>query len=380
MMLMLSELFLPNSHPRNAPQDLRRTIVSAGVQTLSRIGSFARTRNTLASSGGVVVLTLHRIVPDLELSSCRSPQGMVLRESLFCKLIDYLKENTEVISPDELPSRRRSKRPRVAITFDDGWIDNLEIAAPYLAQTQMAATFFMASGLAGREQPFWPEQVIGLMKTTVAAGRVDLFVEMLRSLGQRGSADTPPAPFPSRMEPVLTWLKRFPASTIRFAVSQTLCELARESRAFHTHFPSDPRERLMTWEQLRRLIEQGHQIGSHASTHELLPLLSRPAIFDELKSSRDLIHEQLPSSRDKPLWLSYPGGYYNDDVKSAATEAGYRIAFVNSVGVCHEHSDPLLLPRINVWDGTLINAHGEFCERRLEYSLFWRPTHARAIV
>jgi hypothetical protein len=34
-----------------------------------------------------------------------------------------------------------------------------------------------------------------------------------------------------------------------------------------------------------------------------------------------------------------------------------------------------MLPRINVWDGTLTDSTGQFSEKHLEYSLFWKTRH-----
>src|SRR6266550_9463146 len=51
----------------------------------------------------------------------------------------------------------RDLPPRaVAITFDDGYRDNLEIAVPLLQRLGLPATFFLVPGiLSGAVQPWW---------------------------------------------------------------------------------------------------------------------------------------------------------------------------------------------------------------------------------
>ena len=366
-----------NANPVRLP--LRSNVRSAAVRGLSAAGNLRRARRALASSGDVIVLTLHRIVPDAELALCRSPRGMVLTESLFRHLINYLRQHTHVVSPRQLSSPLpKSNLPRVLLTFDDGWVDNLQIAQPYLASANIAACFFMVTALAGRVSPFWPEQLIVLLNTLHSAQRLDLFESMLNNL--RTKATTPPAELPlwDSPEPLLSWLKQFPARAIRHAIDETLHRLGKTDTP-HPNTPEDTRERLMTWDQLRLLLEAGHDIGSHANTHELLPLLGQPQLIDELRTSRDLLLKNLPPLREKPLWLSYPNGASNETVTRAAAEIGYEHAFTASTGVWTSTSNPYLLPRINVWDGTLVDADGAFCEKHLEYSLYWRPIHARPL-
>jgi hypothetical protein len=47
----------------------------------------------------------------------------------------------------------------VAITFDDGYADNLHNARPLLERYGMPATFFLTSGYIGREREFWWDEL-----------------------------------------------------------------------------------------------------------------------------------------------------------------------------------------------------------------------------
>lgn len=75
------------------------------------------------------------------------PHEMNVRPDDFWAQMEWLAEQQCVIPLAEASQGR----PGVALTFDDGYLDNLENAAPVLARLGLPATVFMAAGLAGQE-------------------------------------------------------------------------------------------------------------------------------------------------------------------------------------------------------------------------------------
>lgn len=79
----------------------------------------------------------------------------------FREMCRYWQDSFEVVALCELRGRlasgmrARAERPLLAITFDDGYADNAEVAAPILMQQGLPATFFVVTGALGRE-PRWP--------------------------------------------------------------------------------------------------------------------------------------------------------------------------------------------------------------------------------
>lgn len=63
----------------------------------------------------------------------------------FKEQMQWLNDNAEVISVSEAADGT----PSVAITFDDGYLDNLRNAAPVLSRHSFPATVYMVSGRAG---------------------------------------------------------------------------------------------------------------------------------------------------------------------------------------------------------------------------------------
>jgi peptidoglycan/xylan/chitin deacetylase (PgdA/CDA1 family) len=80
----------------------------------------------------------------------------------FREFCDFFQQNFYVISTTELLERIRTGADlggRLVITFDDGYLDNYENAAPELEARGLPATFFISSGLIGStRRPWWDEE------------------------------------------------------------------------------------------------------------------------------------------------------------------------------------------------------------------------------
>ena len=100
--------------------------------------------------------------------------------------------------------------------------------------------------------------------------------------------------------------------------------------------------RSLSWEQLRRLVEAGWEVGSHSHTHPRLTQLADASLERELQDSREACERELA----RPcLSVAYPYGDVDDRVVFAAAAAGYRAGCTLSVST----SGPLSWPRVGVY-------------------------------
>jgi peptidoglycan/xylan/chitin deacetylase (PgdA/CDA1 family) len=102
----------------------------------------------------------------------------------------------------------------------------------------------------------------------------------------------------------------------------------------------------LDWDGLRRLSEQGWEIGSHTQTHARLTDLDDAALARELSESRDACAAglSLPCSS-----IAYPFGAADARVTAAARAAGYRAGA--AVEVESGSGDTLLHPRVPIFLG-----------------------------
>lgn len=94
-------------------------------------------------AGRAVVLCYHSIHPHRPFRSASPVE--------FARQLAWLSENCDLVDFADIQAKNASERPRVAITFDDGYDDNLHYAAPLLERWQAPATFFLTAGFVERE-------------------------------------------------------------------------------------------------------------------------------------------------------------------------------------------------------------------------------------
>ena len=101
----------------------------------------------------------------------------------------------------------------------------------------------------------------------------------------------------------------------------------------------------MSWEQLRKLVFLGMEIGSHGMSHEPLTFVTREQLTDEVARSKQLLEERL----GVPIRaIAAPRGFWNRTVADAVAEAGYEAAWVSTVGTNGPETNALALRRVVV--------------------------------
>lgn len=125
-----------NTKPLPSPRRIHkvRSLLNVYCKVLDRIG--------LISTNRTLVLAYHSI----------RPPGLYpysTSAALFEAHLEWLAVHCAVVGFDEVlsPSKQPLHKPRVAITFDDGYRDNVEIALPLLQKYRLPATFFVTTGL-----------------------------------------------------------------------------------------------------------------------------------------------------------------------------------------------------------------------------------------
>ncbi len=126
----------------------------------------------------------------------------------------------------------------------------------------------------------------------------------------------------------------------------------------------------MGWEELRSLVQDGFEIGSHGCGHRLIGSLETPRARWEVRESKRVLEEQL----GRPVaCLAYPFGQrgaFSPASRALVFEAGYQGACTQMGSTPNARSDPFELPRLDV------NGHddpGRF-ERKMAgaYDLWYR--------
>ncbi len=227
----------------------------------------------------------------------------------------------------------------LAITFDDGYADNHDIALPVLKSHGLTATFFVATGFVDGGR-MWNDTVVeslrGCKSPTLELSDLrlpDIGVQVLDTPAQRRSAITA----------LLGAIKYLPPQE-RQAVVDTVAERAQAPL---------PTTLMMTSAQVRALADAGMEIGAHTITHPILACLDDEAALREMRTSRATLESLL----DRPvLSFAYPNGrpgrdYLPRDV-ALARQAGFQLAVSTAPGAARAGDDIFQLPRFTPWDGS----------------------------
>jgi peptidoglycan/xylan/chitin deacetylase (PgdA/CDA1 family) len=112
----------------------------------------------------------------------------------------------------------------------------------------------------------------------------------------------------------------------------------------------------ITWEQLGRWIEAGHEIGSHTHTHVNLTKCEAGQWMEELNESRRIIEQRLGVV---PRHFAYPWGQYNDEtLRWFHSQAEWLSAALVLGRFNRRRTDSFLLRRNSmtaVWDQAALN-------------------------
>jgi peptidoglycan/xylan/chitin deacetylase (PgdA/CDA1 family) len=109
-----------------------------------------------------------------------------------------------------------------------------------------------------------------------------------------------------------------------------------------------PKLPLLGLNKLRSLVASGWIVGSHTHTHSDLTSLDDASVIREIWESIAFLDGRgLNCARV----LAYPYGKHNQRITTLAKESGLTLAFTTEAGVIAEDTDPLAIPRVEVYRG-----------------------------
>jgi len=217
---------------------------------------------------------------------------------------------------DHSAGQWKQRKPPVLITFDDGYRNNLTVAAPILLAEKVPAIFFLSTGYVGTPRVLWNDEV---------RVRVRNWPEPSIKLPSGETRDLPAKPRQRR--------------AFSGNINQACKHLTEERLAEYLDYlrgntstveiMDDPEARaFMNWDEARELSRMGFEIGSHTVEHPILSQISRERVVIELRESKATIEREL----DRPCpAIAYPNGSANDmngAVLEEVRDAGYGWGFM----------------------------------------------------
>jgi len=308
-----------------------------------------------------LILMYHRIADEPI-----DPWGLAVSPAHFEQQLEVLRrtrrplplgEFMRMLGAGTLPS------DAVALTFDDGYVDNLIAGLPRLAAAGVPATVFLATGFLDRCEPFWWDELARFILRENAPESFEVEIQ-----GRSITFELGPQASVGKGDHALS------RSTDRRTMLETLYEPMRHldddgRRAAMTKLRSilsahddgmNP-GRAMTSEEVRTLAASGLvTIGAHTVTHPSLPSLETTACRHEVAGSKTACEAVAIAP---VTTFAYPYGEFNDEVREAVKDAGFATAFTSRRGPAVAASDMLSMPRIYV-----PNQDGDAFESRIRWA------------
>jgi len=300
-----------------------------------------------------VVLMYHRV------AACEvDPWNLCVSPQRFEEHLQALKSSYAIVSMRELAGTA-SPQGAVAITFDDGYADNLLAAAPLLEKYDLPACFFLTSGALGMSQEFWWDELERLLLSQVALpSTLKIRIGDGWRMFEPGRAAEPAKDVRGEIRANPPWkagaetrlgfyyavwqsLRTLDESGRRSALDQIAKQLAEDTGTRASH-------RSLTAEEARRLACcRGIEIGAHSVTHAVLPSLAPAAQSQEIGRSKEHLEKLL----NRPVTgFAYPFGDYSSETADLVRTAGFEFACTTEPDGISLDSDRFRLPRLGVED------------------------------
>jgi peptidoglycan/xylan/chitin deacetylase (PgdA/CDA1 family) len=285
-----------------------------------------------------LILLYHRVVEREAdpLGVCVSPQNFARQLEVLKTVRDVL-PLAEIASGDVPPSA-------AAVTFDDGYRDNLEHAAPALAAVGIPATLFVATGPVAEGGGFWWDELERLLRTAPRDAEPSLTLELggqRRTFRLGGEHEHRIA-----RRHLHAWLQPMDPKEIGAALAAV-----RGWAGASGEGGAPDLDRAMTPEELRAFASHaGLTIGAHTRSHRSLRHADEERQDAEIAGSRDDIAAWLGS---EPTSFSYPfgvdGADFDDAVVARVRAAGFTLGVTTTDGPILR-DDRFKLPRRSVPD------------------------------
>jgi len=306
---------------------LQRRVVTTLQRALLRIGG-RRLRRLLSGRGGATILVYHSLAgahsPWIDPSNAEDPQ-------VFARQMRFLAENRRVIALADLASALAAGRtPRagsVAITFDDGYLDNYTIAAPILSRLGLPATFFLATGYVDLGLPQWIDDLYSTYRH--------------RTCHALCVASTP---FDLRAQRDVDASHSLVSSLLLDADMPARRRLLDDVRAQLRPAASPPRLTL-DWTEVRAMLAMspGFHVGVHTRDHLALPRCSSERIDAELTRCVDDVRR---NAGVDPVLFAFPYGQSSSAARREVA-ARFRAAVVTTPpALVHAGTDRYAMPRL----------------------------------
>lgn len=313
---------------------------------LSAFAAYGWLRLKLTRTPTLVILTYHRVLPAKSAEREREQPGMIISPENLQRHVKFVKSLGAVpIHLDEWLRKKAAGESlpalSVAFTFDDGWRDNYLFGYPVLRQEQVPATIFLVTKMIDTEETFWPENVIGLLRTPGVNLSHPSLKWLQPYLGEASNKATPLSLLEA--DEAINRLKDLDDATIIQHLKETIALLTTEIAC------GDEAPVILQSKELKEMAgENLIKYGAHTRNHfRLNRLESKKALQEQIAGC--LSDLEAMDVNSVPIFC-YPNGDITEGGEQLVADH-YQAACTTKTGWNRVDCKPYDLHRFNLHDG-----------------------------
>ena len=309
----------------------------------------------------VTILMIHGVMGKEE-SSLWVPLRTRLTPQRLDGILRLLSRHYRFISFDDAVAMVTGKKEiqpySLAVTFDDGYRNNITRALPVLRKYGVPAVLFVSSGNVEDRRPYWFDRLDFALQHAPAGtrevriGRKTILLDRTSRSSLRDSY--------ARIRAAAKEILRDDAEMIE-ELEGLASFLERENgRELAEIFEVDEWSALLTWEEIRCVSGSPDMLfQTHTSDHVRLGLVSEQTVREQILNSKKMLetHTGVPCR-----FLCYPSGSFSVRTMEIAKECGIEAAVTTMPGPNRSGDDPMALRRVHVsTDGSDAELLADIC-------------------
>lgn len=249
----------------------------------------------------------------------REVEGESFPVKLFKKQISYLKRHYEIISIDEYYYRYRNHsftNREVVITFDDGYRNNLLVAAPILKEMDIPFTVFLSANNVDKQKFFY----VLIPRLIIVGAKLDEIDIPMLSYHRTCTTDKERIICANEIEYKLKYINHVDAER----VATHLVSIIGEEK-FLSLCSQYNNGNLLSWQDVIKLHDDYNcTIGSHCLDHCVCHQnQDKKIVQEQVIDSKKMIEQR---TGIKCYFFAYPNGNYTD-YSNSIVESHYKMGF-----------------------------------------------------
>ncbi len=282
---------------------------------LSRIGLFGMGHTLWPNR--LTVLAYHRVTdPNVPGFDTFKP-NVSATPAAFAAQMDFISQHFNVVSIGEVLAWLQGSQALpdypALITFDDGYLDNLDYALPILQQRNLPAIIFLVTDYIGKTSPFYWDLIAYCFHHTCYSEANLPLIGQIRWSDKKSQTII--------MANWLNTLKKIPDSEKWAAVRQL-------PQSLKVSIPENAFSKLyLTWDQVRMMVAANIDMGAHTQSHSILTRISSKQARIEITNAKVCIEAEI----NRPVTsFAYPNGLstdFNPALQTMLQQVGIEAAF-----------------------------------------------------